>query len=187
MGTSKAELMFGGTTLLERVRAAAAPVFGEVITIVRDPDAASGSAIAEPPHDEPAPVYGVLAALRHASAKCVVIAVDYPLITSEVLAFVRDAFARSDAPLLVPIWSGRPQMLCAGYSPALLPLIEERIAGQTFDLRGLLELAHGEVIDEPRMRASFEGDPLTNVNTPEELRRAAELAGISLDTPTAAR
>jgi molybdopterin-guanine dinucleotide biosynthesis protein A len=62
-------------------------------------------------------------------------------------------------------------MLCAGYSPALLPLIDERIAGGRFELRGLA--ADAEIIEEETLRSTFPGEPLMNVNTPEELELAA--------------
>ena len=98
-------------------------------------------------------------------------AIDYPLITTEMLRFLADRFEASTAPLLAPRWSGKLQMLCAGYSPALLPLIDERIAAGRFELRGLA--ADAEIIEEETLRSTFPGEPLMNVNTPEELELAA--------------
>src|SRR2546423_1903419 len=75
-----------------------------------------------------APIFGVARALEHAKEKCFVLAVDYPLITTEILRFLAKRFTESSAPLLAPRWSGKLQMLCGGYAPALLPIIDERIA-----------------------------------------------------------
>ncbi|MGZ5434271.1 MAG: molybdenum cofactor guanylyltransferase, partial [Thermoanaerobaculia bacterium] len=64
---------------------------------------------------------------------------------------------------------GRPQPLCAVWDAALLPRIEERIARGALDLRGAAET---EIIPESELRVRFPGEPLLNVNTPEEWERA---------------
>lgn len=174
MGAPKAALMLAGETFLERVKHAAAAAFDRVFVVAREASEIAGSdVIHEPPHGDVAPVFGVLAALRHAQARCVVVAVDFPLLTSDVLAFVRERVESSRAPLVVPVWDATPQMLCAGYDPALVPILEERIGRSRYDLRGLIELAGGELVDETLLRERFSGDPFLNVNTPDELRRAA--------------
>src|SRR2546425_371116 len=127
MGRPKADVAFGGSTLLGRVAEAARGVFGRVIAVQR-PGGAPADAlqtICEMPHDEKAPIFGIARALQHAGQKCFIMAIDYPLITTEMLRFLADRFEASTAPLLAPRWSGKLQMLCAGYSPALLPLIEQ--------------------------------------------------------------
>lgn len=173
MGRPKADVAFGGSTLLGRVAEAARGAFGRVIAVQR-PGGAPADAlqtICELPHNEKAPIFGIACALRHAGEKCFIMAIDYPLITTEMLRFLADRFEASSAPLLAPRWSGKLQMLCAGYSPALLPLIDERIAAGRFELRGLA--ADAEIIEEEALRSTFPGEPLMNVNTPEELELAA--------------
>lgn len=155
MGIPKQELF------LDRVLAAAQGAFANVIVIGREDD---------PPHDETAPVFGVLAALRRARERCFILAVDYPLITTEVLAFLRDRGG-------VPIWRGRAQVLCASYEPALASLIERRITEGRLDLRGLIDEAGAEMIAEAELRTRFAGEPLMNVNTPEELAEAERIHG----------
>jgi len=177
MGRSKLDIPFGGSTFLRIVAVAAGPVFDAVMAVQR----ADGAAVAdvktifETPHDEAAPIFGVERALQDARGKCFVLAVDYPLLTSGVLRYLRDRFEVSDARMLVPIWRKRAQMLCAGYSRDLLPLIRARIDGRRFDLRGLIEEAGAEIIDEKDLRTRFDGEPLINVNTPEELEEAETL------------
>jgi len=145
MGQSKPEMF------LERVTAAARDVFEAVIVVDR---------AFEGPHDDDGPIFGIRAALQHGRT-CFILAVDYPLITAEVLRYVRDRGG-------VPVWRGQPQPLCAVYAAALLPLIESRIAEHRFQVRGLIE----ELIPESELRARFAGEPLLNVNTPEELQEA---------------
>jgi molybdopterin-guanine dinucleotide biosynthesis protein A len=80
---------------------------------------------------------------------------------------------RSSAALVVPRWRGKLQLLCGGYSPALLPRIKDRVAEGRLDLRGLAEEA--EIVEEDELRTQFVGEPLMNVNTPDELNEAARL------------
>ena len=148
MGRSKAALFF------DRVAAAARPVFDDVIAV----DRALG---------DQAPIFGVARALRDAGGRCFVLAVDYPLITSDVLRFLRDRGG-------VPLWNGVPQLLCAVWGAELLPALEARIAAGRFDLRGLVER---DMIEEAELRERFRGEPLMNVNTPEELEAAERWYG----------
>jgi molybdopterin-guanine dinucleotide biosynthesis protein A len=177
MGRPKADLAFAGSTFARIVIDAAGAVFSHVSAVQR-PGAVAVSGvdtIFETPHADAAPIFGVARAVEHADNKCFVIAIDYPLITTDVLRFLRDEFRRSSAPMLVPMWRGRPQMLCGGYSASLLPLIRRRIESNQFDLRGLIDEAEAAVISEDVLRARFGGEPLMNVNTPAELEEAESL------------
>jgi molybdenum cofactor guanylyltransferase len=175
MGRSKIDLPFGGSTFLQRIVAAAGPVFDELIAVQRHdgPAAEAVRTIFEPPHEEEAPLFGVAAALRHAAGRCFVLAIDYPLMTTEMLRYLAGRVARSTASIVAPRWSDKLQMLCAGYSASLLPRIAERIDGHRLALRGLADDV--EVIEESELRARFEGEPLMNVNTPQELEQAVRL------------
>jgi molybdopterin-guanine dinucleotide biosynthesis protein A len=158
MGQPKADVPFAGSTFLGRVGAAASGAFERVIAVQRaGGKAVSIETIYEEPHDDEAPIFGVAAAIRHANAKCFVIAVDYPLLTSNALAELRTKFHSS---MLVPVWNGFPQVLCAGYSPALLPQIEAKIAARQYDLQSLAAEA-GKV--------EVSGETWRSVNTIEEL------------------
>lgn len=153
MGVSKTDLF------LARVIAAAAPVFDEVVAVQRfGGEAAHIRTIFEEPHQHEAPVFGLVRALADARERAFILAVDYPMITSEVLRYVRDRAG-------VPVWDERPQPLCAVWDASGLPRIEERIARGQLDLRGLLDR---EMIPESELRARFEGEPLRNVNTTAE-------------------
>ncbi|HUP62304.1 MAG TPA: molybdenum cofactor guanylyltransferase [Thermoanaerobaculia bacterium] len=163
MGRSKTAIF------LDRVAAAARPVFDDVIAVER----AAGTAhddvrtIFEDPHEHEAPVFGVVRALEHAQGRCFILAVDYPLITSDVLRFLHDRAALAE-------WNGKMQLLCAVWGAALLPRIEQRIAEGRLDLHGLIEQ---EIITEAELRRRFGGEPLMNVNTPEELEAAERSYG----------
>ena len=175
MGRPKIDLPFGGSTFLGRILAAAKPVFESVAAVQR----AGGGAVAslhtiyEPEHELQAPVFGLWRALQDAQERCFVLAIDYPLLTSEVLRYLSRRVSQSDAAMVVPRWNGKLQMLCAGYSPSILPRFKPRIDSGQFNLRGLTDDL--EEIEESELRARFSGEPLMNVNTPEELEEAERL------------
>lgn len=182
MGRSKVDLPFAGSTFLDLVVAAARPVFDDVVMVGRSQSAAGGGGatlrtIIEEPHDEAVPVFGVMRALSDCVGKAFIIAVDYPLITTEIMRFLRLSFEKTAAPMLVPVWQEKAQMLCAGYSASLLPILERRVASGRLDLRGLIEEAGADMIAESVLRERFSGEPLMNVNTPEELEEARDRHG----------
>ncbi len=163
MGRSKAELF------LHCIVDAAAPVFNELIAVQRHGDARLGiTTIFEVEHEDSGPVFGLIRALEHAQGRCFVLATDYPLITTEILRHLQARFETCGAPLLVPVWHGIPQVLCAGYSSDLLPVIRRRVAEGKLDLRGLIEEVHA-------LKMEVTGDIWLNVNTPADLEKAGRL------------
>jgi len=173
MGRSKIDLPFGGSTFLDRVVAAATPVFDRLIAVQRAGGERVGSlpTIFEPARREQAPVFGVWRALEDAKAQCFILAIDYPLLTSEVLRYLAGRVSQSAAEMVVPRWNGKLQMLCAGYASSMLPRFAPRIAAGQLNLQSLTDGL--EIIEEDALRAQFPGEPLMNVNTPEELHEAA--------------
>lgn len=168
MGRSKADLF------LDRVVAAARPVFDELVLVHRSVGEVHPllRTIFEEPHEGMAPIFGVARALRDANAKCFILGVDYPLLTTDVLRELASRFERTACALLVPMWSGRPQVLCAGYGVALLPELDARIADGRIELKRLIHETAAVILAEDELRTRFPGEPLMNVNTPEELKEA---------------
>ena len=172
MGQSKV------TLFLDRVSAAARGAFEEVFAVQRAGGRAADGmeTIFETSHAlrlhsgqaPQAPVFGVARALAHADGKCFILGVDYPLLTPSLLLRLRERFESSAALLLAPRCRGKLQMLCAGYDPALLARLEQRIAAGRLDLRGLVAEVDAEIVEES-------SDALMNVNTPEELEEARRL------------
>jgi molybdopterin-guanine dinucleotide biosynthesis protein A len=175
MGRSKLDIELGGATFFDRAVSAAKEVFDDVIAVQRPGGGSLPIAtIEEEPHDDEAAIFGVLAALRHAKATCFVLAVDYPLLDPNVLRFLRTRVAGSKSSIVVPRWHGKLQMLCAGYACGVERLVAEHIAARRYDLRSLARGA--EIIEEEELRSRFGGEPLLNVNTPEELESAMRYA-----------
>jgi molybdenum cofactor guanylyltransferase len=157
MGVSKAELF------LDRMITASSPVFEEVVAVQRSGgEAASIPTIYEEPHEHDGAIFGVVRALRDMQMSGrthgFILAVDYPMITADVLRYVSERGG-------VPVWDGRPQPLCAVWDVNVLPRIEDRVARGQLDLQGVVDR---EMIPEVELRARFDGEPLRNVNTPDD-------------------
>jgi molybdopterin-guanine dinucleotide biosynthesis protein A len=170
MGRSKAELF------LAQVVAAAVPVFDRVVAVERHGGPSlSIPTIFEDQHQTEAPVFGVARALVDAPGPCFILAVDFALIRSDVLSFLRSRFELSNASMLVPVWDLVPQVLCAGYRTCVSVPIAERIESGHYDLHGLADDVETEFVDEALLRSRFEGEPLMNVNTPAQLAAAERM------------
>ena len=170
MGRSKAGMF------LDRIVGAARLVFERVIAVERHGGAPLGvETIFEEAHDDDAPVFGVARALAHTPGPCFILAVDFALMRTEVLAFLRARFETSNASMLVPQWDGTPQVLCAGYRTCIAPLLATRVAERRYDLIGMLDETDVEIVSESVLRAQFAGEPLMNVNTPAELAEAERI------------
>ena len=127
-GSPKALASFRGETLAERAWSALGAVCDEVIAVGK---AAVGLALPFPLVDDGteqrAPVFGVIAGLRAAANDiCVVLPVDCPLVTDEVLRALAGACA-------VPQTGPLP----GAYTKAMLPELERRVTAGDLSLRGV--------------------------------------------------
>ena len=152
-GSPKALATFRGEALAERGWRLLAEVCSEVIAIGKDAD---GLDLPFPVLDDGvegrAPVFGVIAGLRAATYDdCLVLPVDCPLVTPELL---RELLARAAVPRTGP--------LPGAYAKKMLPRLEERIADGELSLRGVNTTVVGV---EERL--------LANVNTRMDLVEAA--------------
>src|SRR5271157_5209857 len=115
MGADKAFLNFSGCTLLERAIAVVRPVCD--VAIVGDPAKFSryGSVI-EDAYPGRGPLAGIHAALIHSSAELnLMLAVDMPLVSTDLLAFLLASAASTTALVTVPHSATGFQPLCAVY------------------------------------------------------------------------
>jgi molybdopterin-guanine dinucleotide biosynthesis protein A len=167
MGSPKGELELGGRRFLDRVRDAAEAAFDSITAVQRHagepiPEMRT---IFESDHESSGAMFGLQRALEDAEARLWLLGVDYPLVTSVFLRDLRARFEQSREPIFVPMSGGMPQMLCAGYDPALLPSVNARIAAGNFRMRSLLE-EEARILAEEEWRGSHAGEPLLNVNDP---------------------
>ncbi len=178
-GRDKATAMLAGTTMAVRVAKALEPVTDQVILVTNYPDRHGGLGI--PVHQDLVPNRGPVGALHTAlhvvsTPWCLVVGCDYPLVTSRVLASIWAVARDSSADAVVPRIDGRPQPMVAAYRRSCAPILERRVVDgrlKMVELFSVLQVDWLTVSDfHPigDIRRSF-----LNVNTPEDLERAASL------------
>lgn len=185
MGADKAALGMGGSTFLERTIVAAAEAFDGITLIQRDGRSAPAGlrTIFDPEREQFAAIFGLARALEDASARFFLIGADFPLLPGSLLRFLRSAYERSEAEICAPVWDDRPQMLVAGYDPSLKGRVDRAITTGDLRLQNLLSVASTELVPESAIRRHWPGQPLLNVNTPEDLEKARRIDEEEADPP----
>jgi molybdopterin-guanine dinucleotide biosynthesis protein A len=178
MGAHKALLDFGGHTLLERAIAVmreTSPNFAIVGDAAKF--AAYGAVIADL-YPGCGPLAGIHAALRHSSADLnLMLAVDMPFVTRELLALLFAAANETDAIVVVPRTARGFQPLCAVYRRAFAPAAEEALRAGHYKIDAVFPGITVRVIEEEELtRAGFSERMFFNVNTPGDLRTAKNQA-----------
>jgi molybdopterin-guanine dinucleotide biosynthesis protein A len=180
MNTDKAFLDFHGQTLLER----ALRVMGTVcerVTIVGDPGrfAKNGSSEYGPVVADIfpgcGPLAGIHAALTHSTAELnLMLAVDMPFVSRELLAFLFATAEASDAIITVPRTSRGFQPLCAVYRRDFSTVAEQALRAGKYKVDAAFSGVLVRVIKENELAAAgFSEQSFFNVNTPQD-RLAAE-------------
>jgi molybdopterin-guanine dinucleotide biosynthesis protein A len=183
--TDKALLEFGGQTLLDRALAVMGTVCDRV-TIVGDP--AKFTKYGSTKHGSSkypsvvadifpgcGPLAGVHAALLHSSAELnLILAVDMPFVSRELLAFLFAAAEASDAIVTVPRSGKGLQPLCAVYRRDFFLVAEQALRAGKYKIDVVFSSVSVRVIEEGELAAGgFSERSFFNVNTPQD-RLAAE-------------
>jgi molybdenum cofactor guanylyltransferase len=156
-GSPKALARLDGETLGERGWRVLGEACEERLAVGKTVDALSlPFPVVDDGTDVRAPIAGVVAGLRAASNDvCVVLPVDTPLVTAELLHELADACADAAVPQTGP--------LPAAYRKSALPVLERRLTAGELALRDALEELDVAVVE-------VEASLLVNVNSPEQLR-----------------
>jgi molybdopterin-guanine dinucleotide biosynthesis protein A len=178
-GAPKPFLDVGGRTIAERQLELLRATFGRVLAIANEP--APWTALNVPVFPDrvagAGPLGGIEAALAAATdAEAVVcVAGDLPFLSPALMAALRDRSPEADA--VAPRPGGRAEPLCARYARRLLPVVQARLAAGDFAVHGLLAAVTVDWLDDGALASLAPGGrSFVNVNTPDELRRAEELA-----------
>lgn len=179
MGADKWSIEFDGATFAERVIAAASAAFENVVVVTKKGRGLfSVPVVFERNEDVAAPIIGLECALEHAAGKpCWVLGVDYPLITSEALSYLRGRFEASEADIAVPEIGSKLHMLCAGYRVATVATVKAKIAAERYALKGLIDAHRALIMPEDEVIEHCGRAALSNVNTPDDLEEARRLHG----------
>ena len=173
MGADKAFLNFGGCTLLERAITVLRPVCD--VAIVGDPARFShyGNVI-EDAYPGRGPLAGIHAALTDSSAELnLVLAVDMPLVSTDLLAFLFASAASTSALVTVPHSARGFQPLCAVYRRPFAAVAEQALKAGQNRIDALFAHLPVRIIEESELEAAGFPDRLfVNLNTPEDLGAA---------------
>jgi molybdenum cofactor guanylyltransferase len=160
-GSAKALARLEEETLAERGWRVLGDACGERIAVGKAEDRLElPFAVLDDGTEVRAPIAGVVAGLRAAESDvAVVLPVDTPLVTSELLLELADACADSAVPQTGP--------LPGAFRKTALPTLERRLASGELALRAALDELDTRIV---------EADPelLVNINTPDDLRLIAE-------------
>jgi molybdopterin-guanine dinucleotide biosynthesis protein A len=174
IGEAKANVRLAGSTLAERAVASLRQAgLDPFIVTKRDrPVEIEGVEVVVEPDRPRHPLAGIAAAIRKAGERqVIVLACDLPLLTPDFFAWLAD----HDGGTVIPCPGGEPQPLAGRYGPADLEAIESALERQAPAREAAAGLAATFAGDGELARF---GDPavmFTNVNTPEDLRRAEAL------------
>ncbi|MGA8301734.1 MAG: molybdenum cofactor guanylyltransferase [Terriglobales bacterium] len=174
MGRNKAFIDFQGEILLARAIRTLTESCGEV-TIVGDPRifARYGRVISDI-FPNCGPLGGIHAALTDARAELnLMLAVDMPFVTAELVKFLFDAAGDTQAAVTVPRTSRGLQPLCAVYRREFAGVAEQALKAGNYKIDAAFAEVSIRVIAEPELAAAgFSETSFFNVNTPEDCRAA---------------
>ena len=171
LGGDKAGALLGGRTLVDRALAALEPGCGRRAVVAKPRSTLPPLPAGVERWDDTAldhhPRYGLVEAVRRTSGVVVVLAVDLPFVPPSLLAELAAAVS-SGADAAVARADGRLQPLCGCYADAALDALEAAPADEP--LTRTVERLGPVVVDTSTTT-------LLNVNSPDDLARAAALLG----------
>lgn len=178
-GTPKGLAPLAGKRVLDHVAGALAAASDSLLLVANDPGADDwlpGVPRIRDAIADAGPLAGVQAALAHVNGPILVVAWDMPFVTAELLRAIRSAGESCGGDALLPVGpGGRPEPLCAWYSPAALPAAETLLARGERRMAALHDVLRTRLLDERTIASLGDAAHLfANVNTREELARAEE-------------
>jgi molybdopterin-guanine dinucleotide biosynthesis protein A len=181
MGQDKALLPFLGQPLIVRVLERLQPLGGEILVTTNRPQAYQFLGVPLFPDQQPGrgALGGLYTALSAASQPLVaVVACDMPFVSAALLAAMREILARSQADLAIPLTgSGREPFHAVYRRSTCLPLILQALDAGKWRVDSWFDQAQLYPVP-PDVIRRYDPDGLCfrNVNTPEELKAAQQLA-----------
>jgi molybdopterin-guanine dinucleotide biosynthesis protein A len=188
MGKDKAQLDWEGRSLLVHAVGQAKQISQQVFVVGRLDVEDPAAPVVPDIFRRAGPLGGIHAALSRTSTEWnLILAVDLPLVTVGLLELVASHCDGTSNLAVVPRVGGRLHPLCGAYRRVLLSDIEQALAAGERSIHRLLERLDAgimgqnsskmRVIEERELEsAGFSAQTLFNVNTPEDLKRAREIA-----------
>ena len=179
-GQPKALMELGGRRIIDRVLDVVRAVTDDLLIVTNTPDAYSSLGLRMVPDVFPdhGSLGGIYSGLRAAPGDVAfTVACDMPFLMPEVARLVIDRASLAD--VVVPLSGGRLETLHASYAKSCLPPIERSLHDGRLKIAGFFREVRVLAIPEDEV-ARFRRPDLVfmNVNTPEELARAREIAAV---------
>lgn len=184
-GRDKAAILFGGQTMLERMRDLLAGVAGDV-SVVAPPGRYEGRGVPCIADRWPGegPLGGVLTALLNSAESRadrewnLILSCDMPFLTKEWLTFLAQRAEASDALVLYPQSAHGPEPLCACWRTSAQPALQAAFDRGARKMTDALKNVPAEVLDERVWkRFDSEGRLFWNMNTPADYEEALRVWG----------
>jgi molybdenum cofactor guanylyltransferase len=177
MGENKAFLDFGGQTLLARGLAELGSVCDRVAVVGDSATFTSYGPVVADVFAGCGPLAGIHSALTYSSAELnLMLAVDMPFVTRQLLSFLFGVAAEGDAVVTVPRTARGLQPLCAVYRRDFAAVAEEYLRAGRYKVDAAFASLPLRVIDASELaRAGFSEKSFFNVNTPQERQNAEDL------------
>ena len=120
------------------------------------------------------PLAGIHAALMHSSAELnLMLAVDMPFVSAELLAFLFAAAENTNAIITVPRTSKGFQPLCAVYRRDFCPVAEQALRAGKYKIDAAFSGVAIRIVEEAEQAAAgFSERSFFNVNTPQDRQEA---------------
>jgi molybdenum cofactor guanylyltransferase len=171
MGQDKALIDFNGKPLLSHAVETVRAVCHKSFVVGNPTKYLSYGPIVEDFYTDQGPLAGIHAALKSSAAKLnLMVAVDMPFISVELLQFLIMQARGSSAMVSIPEIDGRLQPLCAIYRREFLPLAEAALKAQENKIGRLLTPERTYVVKEDILtQAGFSVNMFSNLNSPRDL------------------
>jgi molybdenum cofactor guanylyltransferase len=178
-GVTKSLLEIGGRAVADRQLEVLRPIFARIFAVANDPAPwrARGVEVVADRVAGAGPLAGLAAALAAAGdvEAVVCLAGDLPFLSPALLTALRER--APDAEALAPRPAGRAEPLCARYAVRLRAAVEARLVDGRLALHALLGEAATVWLDDGELAALDPGGlSFVNLNSPDDLRRAEEIA-----------
>lgn len=170
MGTNKALLQFNNRRFIDRIADEMSGFSETLISVAQKGEYEDmGLPIVYDEHRDIGPIEGIYQIVRHASEEYVFIcAADMPFMKRELIEYMTE-FISSDYDCFVLMDEDHVHPLCAIYSKAVLPVIEELIGEGKYRLINILNRVRTKYI---RLEyTSFEKKLVRNINTRDEYKK----------------
>src|SRR5437867_6778828 len=174
MGSNRALLPLAGRGLVDRAIDLLEPHVDETF-VVGPPESFPALHVPVRPDEirQAGPLGGILTGLRHARFEnSLVLGVDLPFLTGEILERVLKAAGSRDVDVTIPRYHDTQETLCGVYSRRCITPIEGMLMAGQKSVLELLGRVRTQVLEEDVLQDLLVSDPFFNINTREDYAEA---------------